>query len=326
MYIISIMKDNHRNTEFDTTKGIGMILMVMAHTYGPESLVWRIVYPFHMPLFYIVSGYFFKEKETLSIIKTSYTRLIKPYFFICITITFIRFIQHLTNPSIQFLDLYGSLNGLGPGWFLLSLFWCRILFNYIIRMTPKHYFFTSLIVSSIITLSYPFIPNKPSHIHLSLPQGLSCLIFIAIGFYSKQKKILNILSTHPYITITLSILFWLFSCIYGKVEISNCTYKLWIIDYLGAIGGTCLCYYIARWINNKNGITSTVFCYFSKYSIAILSFHAIDYTIFIWYHLEGLIDKEYMLTYIALGRILIIFLSIILTRRIPFLYHLFVRK
>ena len=188
------MKDHHRNIELDIVKGIGMVLMVVAHTYGPESLFWRMVYPFHMPLFYIISGYFFKGKETLTIIKASYTRLIKPYLFICITVTLIKYVQPLTNPNIQFLDLYSILNGIGPGWFLLSLFWSRFFFNYIIRIIPNHYFIASLFISSIVVITYPVLPLQT---HLSLPQGLSCLFFLAIGYFTNQKKFLqNYLVTH----------------------------------------------------------------------------------------------------------------------------------
>ena len=317
------MKDHHRNIELDIVKGIGMVLMVVAHTYGPESLFWRMVYPFHMPLFYIISGYFFKGKETLTIIKASYTRLIKPYLFICITVILIKYVQHLTNPNIQFLNLYSILNGIGPGWFLLSLFWSRLFFNYIIRIIPKHYFIASLFISSIVVITYPILPLLT---HLSLPQGLSCLFFLAIGYFTNQNKILSKLSCHSYLVLFLSVLSWMVTFFYGKVEVSTCTYKLWFIDYLGAIGGTCICYYTARYINRHTHLLSTFFCKISKYSIAILSFHAIDFNIFIWYHFDGMIKSENMLTFITLGRLIIIFLSVFITSRIPFLYHLFVGK
>lgn len=322
------MRENHRNPEFDIVKGIGMVLMVLGHTYGPESLLWKIIYPFHMPLFYIISGYFFKEKETFAVIRTSYIRLLKPYLFICIAVTLIRFIQHFTNSSIHVFDINSILYGIGPGWFLLSLFWCRLFFNCIIKLAPKYYFLISFISSSAVALLYPiesslikFLPPL-----FALPQSLSCLIFLAIGYYVKQKDLLTILSSHTYRIVFLSVLFWLITCIYGKVEVSNCIYKLWIIDYLGALGGTCICYYIARFINRQSTFLSTLFINISKYSVAILSFHTIDYTIFMWYHLDGLVNKDNLLTIIALGRLLIIYISIILTSRIPFFCHLFVSK
>lgn len=320
------MRESHRNPEFDIVKGIGMVLMVLGHTYGPESLLWSIIYPFHMPLFYIISGYFFKEKDTITVIRTSYIRLLKPYLFICIAVTLIRFIQHLTNTSIHVFDIKGILYGIGPGWFLLSLFWCRLFFNCIIKLTPNYYFLISFISSSSVALLYPFLSSQIKNLPplLAVPQSLSCLIFFAIGYYAKQKDLLKLLSRHTYRTVFISVLFWLITCIYGKVEVSKCIYKLWIIDYLGAIGGTCICYHIARFINGYSTIFSTLFINISQYSIAILSFHTIDYTIFMWYHLDGLVNKVNLLTIIAFGRLIIIYISIIITSRIPFFYHLFI--
>ena len=53
----------HRNLSVDTLKGIGIILMIVAHTYGPNNIIWDLIFSFHMPLFFIVSGLFFKERS-----------------------------------------------------------------------------------------------------------------------------------------------------------------------------------------------------------------------------------------------------------------------
>lgn len=42
-------------------KGIGMLLMVVAHA-GIPNMFSCFVYMFHMPLFFFMSGYCFKEK------------------------------------------------------------------------------------------------------------------------------------------------------------------------------------------------------------------------------------------------------------------------
>lgn len=47
-----------RNVTFDIAKGLGIFLMVLAHAGGPFI---KFIYLFHMPLFFIISGYFFKE-------------------------------------------------------------------------------------------------------------------------------------------------------------------------------------------------------------------------------------------------------------------------
>lgn len=50
-----------RDDKVSITKGIGILLMVIAHAGLPEMFS-RFIYMFHMPLFFFMSGYCFKEK------------------------------------------------------------------------------------------------------------------------------------------------------------------------------------------------------------------------------------------------------------------------
>lgn len=50
-----------QNLTVTYTKATGIILMVLAHC-SHFSLLYQIVYSFHMPLFFIMSGYCFKTK------------------------------------------------------------------------------------------------------------------------------------------------------------------------------------------------------------------------------------------------------------------------
>ena len=54
----------NNNIQYDNSvsfaKGIGIILMVLGHTYF-SVYGFRFIYIFHMPLFFFVSGYCFRE-------------------------------------------------------------------------------------------------------------------------------------------------------------------------------------------------------------------------------------------------------------------------
>ena len=72
-----------RNKQFDIMLAIGIIFVLMGHSYQPPFLFYP-AYTFHMGLFFFVSGYFFKPKHFLKekisfIIKKTKTQLI-PYF------------------------------------------------------------------------------------------------------------------------------------------------------------------------------------------------------------------------------------------------------
>lgn len=62
----------------DIMKGIGIITVIIGHTYTPFGLNY-IIYSFHMPLFFLISGYFWKERETGEILKRGLKNYIKPY-------------------------------------------------------------------------------------------------------------------------------------------------------------------------------------------------------------------------------------------------------
>lgn len=56
-----------RNVTIDIMKGIGIILMVVGHS-GYPSFLRNFIYTFHMPLFFMISGYLITESK-LNVIK-----------------------------------------------------------------------------------------------------------------------------------------------------------------------------------------------------------------------------------------------------------------
>lgn len=55
-------KPAKRNTVISICKGLAIILMVIGHAEAPDMLT-RIIYTFHMPLFFITAGYFFSARN-----------------------------------------------------------------------------------------------------------------------------------------------------------------------------------------------------------------------------------------------------------------------
>ena len=49
------------NNNVTIVKAIGIMLMVLGHTLVPDTIVWKVIYTFHMPLFFLMSGYCFKD-------------------------------------------------------------------------------------------------------------------------------------------------------------------------------------------------------------------------------------------------------------------------
>lgn len=73
----------NRSIEIDAMKGIAIISVMLGHFiashYGMENFLFRLIYSFHMPLFFILSGYFFKVRSSREIIKNMWNSLLKYY-------------------------------------------------------------------------------------------------------------------------------------------------------------------------------------------------------------------------------------------------------
>ena len=73
----------------DIAKGIGILLVVLAHNdlSGYHPYLHRLIYAFHMPLFFFLSGIFFKpERKFKELFKRRFDGLIKPLIFVILLI------------------------------------------------------------------------------------------------------------------------------------------------------------------------------------------------------------------------------------------------
>lgn len=144
------MKQNN----ISITKGIAIILMVIGHS-GCPPLLDKAIYLFHMPLFFFVAGWFFKEKY-LSDKKTFLIKRIKGlywpfvkygFIFLCLHNVFCMLnfynlsfyadgdgnyvgfynIQQFINKAISIITFRGSDQLLGGFWFLKVLFFASLI-------------------------------------------------------------------------------------------------------------------------------------------------------------------------------------------------------
>lgn len=56
---------NNKDNRFSTVKAIGIVLMVIGHSGCPDYLH-RLIYYFHMPLFFFCSGFFYVKPITFN--------------------------------------------------------------------------------------------------------------------------------------------------------------------------------------------------------------------------------------------------------------------
>lgn len=274
---------SQRNETIDIMKGIAIIAVIIGHMSIIPYMPYRnIIFSFHMPLFFILAGYLYKPNPDFKgKWRKDFYRLVVPYIFTASILLFHNVLQSFIGVDKDlsivrlgaFAALYGSgsahssllfgnVQPIGAIWFLLALFWCRGVYNYIACKT-KNKFVVAGVVALLATLTDRYIINLPFAV---LP-GLSAMMFYLIGDWLRNHKVSNGL-------IVVCMICWVISILYSHISMVRCHYELYPIDILGACGGTAFIYWFS-YCCSKTKINS-VLVWLGVNSLVILCFHLIE--------------------------------------------------
>lgn len=91
-----------RDTYIDIAKGIGMLLVIYGHLAERSDFLRIIIYSFHMPLFFIISGYYFNaQADFRAVLKKGLKQIVAPaYLFLVLDFLLINHNDDLTLKNI----------------------------------------------------------------------------------------------------------------------------------------------------------------------------------------------------------------------------------
>lgn len=137
-----------RNTTIDIARGIGIILVVLGHNetvLQDKGELFRVIYSFHLPLFFFLSGVFLKDSALPGPFALSRAdALLKPYFVVLVLLGIAEMLSpHVvplatTTPLAYFSGvLYATTPTIAwtPLWFLPHLFAASLVSLAILRAT-----------------------------------------------------------------------------------------------------------------------------------------------------------------------------------------------
>ena len=117
----------------DYSKGIAILFVIFGHVYSGNNIATTWIYSFHMPLFFIISGFLLKlnkNKDTKSMILKKFKSLMVPYIlFSIINIVGFYLIKDLSYEVFKG-NIFNTITlfGIGALWFLPALFISETLF------------------------------------------------------------------------------------------------------------------------------------------------------------------------------------------------------
>lgn len=122
-----------RDLSIDIAKVFGITLVVVGHSYSPYPLE-KIIYSFHMPLFFMVSGLLYKSRGIGPTLRNKWSGLVVPYLLaLLVTLPVLWIIGRGDAFNARLLvDVLEAKNEVliwnSPMWFLPSLFTTFLLF------------------------------------------------------------------------------------------------------------------------------------------------------------------------------------------------------
>lgn len=190
----------------DAARGFAILLVVLGHIWETEQLLPVLIYSFHVPLFFIISGiltaYTRQERRPTKLLLFSRSKsLIIPYvFYELIFVVLFGIRNHFDFGSQHFYDglLLQPLNV--PLWFLPTLFLSELFLIALIKLTGRNkagepasssptgsvHIIPRYVCPVICLIVYliPFFVREASPLCAVLMRCCSSIGFLAIGYFS----------------------------------------------------------------------------------------------------------------------------------------------
>ena len=284
----------------DVARGLAMLSIIAGHL--GNSTINRVVFTFHVPIFFLITGYFLKPNNTVKefIAKKARTLLI-PYVFTCLVITAIgTAIGFLKGNPIEelvkwiYASIYAAgdtyyepfyISGIGAIWFLWATFWGSVILRVLLEYKRGTQFF---FVGVLALLGY--FSTKLFWFPLSIQAGTCALLYMYIGYlWNGLKEYIDLLPNWiKFGLFVLSIFIWVsFIFDFKSFWLVHCDYGNGLYDIFRSL---CACYAvinISKLICLINDKVTAVLKYIGKNSIVLLCIHIVELNLLPWWNIAN---------------------------------------
>lgn len=217
-----------RISYIDALKGFLILLVIIGHSDVNVILprATQAIYTFHMPLFFILSGFFLHRQENVRMhLKKSAKAYLLPYCFTCLIGMLLICGKYVLTSDMKYhgiLEDYlarvmfvqiAQTTDVGPIWFLVALFWGQNILTALINLTSKFQLCIVVLAIAAITL----LLTEKLFVPFSIFQGFTALPYLLVGFLLKEHWDDVIRIAKDRICIFSIIALWAVYVLLGKV-------------------------------------------------------------------------------------------------------------
>lgn len=304
----------------DLAKGICISLVVLLHVYGDLSgTVIKIMNLFRMPLYFVLSGLFFKTYDGFfPFFKKKTNRLLIPFLFtffaIIIPAGCLLTLKDGTPITLSSLVYQGegklNLGIDGAAWFLLCLFAVNIYFYLIFLISRQN-----IVGITLLTCLCGIAGFMLNHFNYYLPMwfdsALTAMPFFLIGYVLRNYSsiLYSTMSGKDSLSCGLSFLLLLAVYFYdewqgtGIIAYGENMFDISLPSlYLGGICGTYCVLMVSKYFKSIPGVS-----YIGRYSIVVLLTHLIYLFIFrnVFFQLN-IPQEDYLLNFLVFIAIMLL--------------------
>ncbi|MCQ2383849.1 MAG: acyltransferase family protein [Paludibacteraceae bacterium] len=271
-----------RDFTLDCMKGIAMLAVIGGHCCTFDTPLYHVIYAFHMPLFFILSGYFYRQKPILQSLKNDFIRLVCPAYVVMMVVvgfvfatkgfTYTNLVRWIISIAYGLCDraTIGPMHveGLGAMWFLLSLFVCKNVYNVL------HTYIVDVRLRVAINVILSIVAVLVWHCVLPLPfalcTGLQALLFYEVGQLIRSNGGFDSISCKWIIPLVLC---YVASILLSRMDMATCYYRFYPLDVLGGIGGSLALFWFCKWCFVKIPVLKQIIVWFGTSTLSILCYH-----------------------------------------------------
>ena len=293
-----------RNLSFDIARAIAIYLVIIGHSMTGLWDTWQsnFIFAANLPIFFIISGYFYHSKRIKDVVQTGVNTLLIPFFIVTLLYITLRtalgeIVQHVHYLNFQTLIplIYGNgatgqspfgfelSSHAGAVWFLPTMFIANIIFHWLMKSNKEIIRFTIV----IILFGSGYSLAQVAYFPWSLQAALEVPIYYLFGYWlaklikhHSQKTIF----ANPYILL-VSLICWMLSATSGSYELNRGLADNMFIAVLGGFGSAIVLLGIAFFIEKHWHQIAKGLSYVGQYSLVLLCVHSLDI---------GLLDTEVM--------------------------------
>lgn len=286
----------NRDDVMDTAKGIAIISIVLGHSL-PNSIAKNILYSFHVPLFFFISGYFQNSTDVKKIALKRLRQLSTPYLVTVLCMAVLSTLLNLGNYNIEehavnLKDIFISsvyaagmdvtspffVLQIGAIWFLPALLLSSVCLAWVTEKINRR----ALLIIGFAVICYWL--SKELWLPFSILAIPFCTIFMLMGYWVRRNPVLDdfMRVKNRKILYLIPAVIWIIGIFRGGlVLVTNNSYENLLWNLLEILSGI-ICMTVLSCVIKDVPVLGRFMRSIGKDTLSIICIHAVDLKCIIW--------------------------------------------